>query len=413
MTQAPVPAASRWFLASVATYMAPNGMQMVLLPYLMAIELNQSAGRFGLTQMIGQLPLLLFLTMGGWIADRVDTRRLLMGVQAAAVVMPVTLALMLWLGMAGEVTVLAWAFAWGLVGAFSVPARDGLLKRVAGTDVQRMVILALGTQFAMQMAGQALAGQAGRWGVAPVLVVQALVILLGVHVASRLPAGRASQAPQTDGLWRGLAGGFALIASTPVLRATYLVTIAMGVFFGGVFLVMMPLAVRDLYAGSAQDISFGYVAFGLGTLLCIVWLMRRGGARRPGRALLLSQFTGCLCLVPIAFGPPQWLFLACIFFWGMSGGLAMTMSRTIMQEQSPATHQSRVMAALTLATVGGGPVGALLSGQVIEAFGVRGGVVLPIVGVLALTFASIAMHPIGRLQSQSHAARSTAAPARS
>ncbi len=86
-----------------------------------------------------------------------------------------------------------------------------------------------------------------------------------------------------------LAGGFALILSTPVLRATYLITIGMGVFFGGVFLVLLPLAVRDLYAGGARDISFAYVAFGLGTLLCIVGLMRRGGARRPGRALLVSQ----------------------------------------------------------------------------------------------------------------------------
>ena len=108
----PIPPPARCFLASVAAYMVPNGIQMVLLPYLMAIELNQSAGRFGLTQMIGQLPLLLFLLMGGWVADRVDTRRWLMGVQAAAVVMPLVLALMLWTGRAGETTVLVWAVAW-------------------------------------------------------------------------------------------------------------------------------------------------------------------------------------------------------------------------------------------------------------------------------------------------------------
>ncbi len=412
LSRAPVPAAARWFLASVATYMVPNGIQMVLLPYLTAIELHQSASRFGVTQMIGQLPLLLFLLVGGWIADRVDTRRWLMGVQAAAIVMPVVLAALLWFGLAGEVTVLVWAVAWGLVGALSMPARDGLLRRVAGADVQRMVTLALGTQFAMQMLGQALAGQAGRWGAVSLLAMQAAIVVLGVFVASRLPPGRVAHAAQGAGLWRGLAGGFALILSTPVLRSTYLVTVGMGVFFGGVFLVLLPLAVRDLYAGSARDISLAYVAFGLGTLLCILGLMKRGGARRPGRALLISQLTGCLSLLPIAFGPPLWLFFVCIFVWGMSGGLAMTMSRTIMQEQSPATHQSRVMAALTLATTGGGPLGALLAGQVIERFGVPGGVALPIVGVTTLTLVSIALHPISRLQSQSHAGHGAATQAR-
>src|SRR4029450_10273901 len=52
--------ATRWYLASVATFMIPAGVQMVLVPYLLAIELNQPAARYGLTQMAGQLPMLLF-----------------------------------------------------------------------------------------------------------------------------------------------------------------------------------------------------------------------------------------------------------------------------------------------------------------------------------------------------------------
>ena len=196
----PIPPPARWFLASVAAYMVPNGIQMVLLPYLMAIELNQSAGRFGLTQMIGQLPLLLFLLMGGWVADRVDTRRWLMGVQAAAVVMPLVLALMLWTGRAGETTVLVWAVAWALVGAFSMPARDGLLKRVSGADVQRMVTLALGTQFAMQMVGQALAGQAARWGAVSLLLIQTTIVVVEMFVTSHLPSKHIPHTPQTKNL---------------------------------------------------------------------------------------------------------------------------------------------------------------------------------------------------------------------
>ena len=146
--------------------------------------------------------------------------------------------------------------------------------------------------------------------------------------------------------------------------------------------------------------------------MCIPGLSSRGGERSVRRALLISPLVGWLSLRQIAFGPPLGLFFACIFVWGMSGGLAMTMSRTIMQEQSPATHQSRVMAALTLATTGGGPLGALLAGQVIERFGVPGGVALPIVGVTTLTLVSIALHPISRLQSQSHAGHGAATQAR-
>ncbi len=69
--------------------------------------------------------------------------------------------------------------------------------------------------------------------------MQAAIVVLGVFVASSACHAGACPCAQA-GLWRGLAGGFALILSTPVLRSTYLITIGMGVFFGGVFLVLLP-----------------------------------------------------------------------------------------------------------------------------------------------------------------------------
>jgi hypothetical protein len=61
------------------------------------------------------------------------------------------------------------------------------------------------------------------------------------------------------------------------------------------------------------------------------------------------------------------------------------------------------MAALTLMTTGGGPIGALIMGQAAAAFGVRGAVLLPIVAVLGCTLASLAMHSVIGLSSRSHA----------
>jgi len=92
VTQPNLSTSARWFLTSVITYMIPNGIQMVMLSYLMAIELKQAPGSFGITQMVGQLPLLLFLLMGGWVADRVDTRRWLMTLQTIGLIMPLVLA---------------------------------------------------------------------------------------------------------------------------------------------------------------------------------------------------------------------------------------------------------------------------------------------------------------------------------
>ena len=403
MAQPNLSTSARWFLTSVITYMIPNGIQMVMLSYLMAIELKQAPGSFGITQMVGQLPLLLFLLMGGWVADRVDTRRWLMTLQTIGLIMPLVLAFLVWRNAVTEGSILIYAMVWGVVGAFSLPARDGLLRRVAGTNVQRMVGLAIGTQFGAQMLGQALAGQATRLGTVTVLVLEAALLAAGIFVASRLPGGRAKQAASKGSLLNELGAGLSMIFSTPVLMANYIISSGMGVFFGGVFLVLIPLAVRDLYHGGASDIASAYVMFAAGTLLSIARLTQRGGARRPGRALVTTQFTACAALLPISIGIPIWGFYMCIFLWGLSAGVAMTMSRTIMQEQAPSSHQARIMAALTLMTTGGGPLGAFITGQAIDSAGVQGAVLMPILGVLACTLASLATHSMIKLDSRSHA----------
>jgi MFS family permease len=400
-TARPGPSAERWYHASVAAFMMPAGIQSVMLAWLLAIELGQPAARFGVTQMLGQLPALLLLMVGGWLADRVDARRVLIGAQLAAIVMPLALTVALATGALGEAMVLAYALAWGVVSAFALPARDGLLNRVAGGQVQRMVTVAIGVQFGTQMLGQLLAGRAGQWGAPPILLAQAALLAVGVYAAWRLPAAApAAPAAGRASMWREIGGGFALLFRDVTIRATFLLLVGMGVFFAGVMVVLIPLAVRDLYGGGAQDIAVALTAFALGTLSSVALLMRRGGVAVPGRALCLSQFGGCAALTPIAADIGLWAFDACIFVWGMCGGLAMSMSRTILQENAPASHRSRVMAAFSVASAGGAPLGSLVMGLTIGVLGARAAVLVPIAGVALTTIGVMLTHPLWRLRSQ-------------
>ncbi len=399
-----------WYFAGIASFMAPAGIQAVLLPHLLAIELQQPAERFGATQMLGQLPLLGLLLFGGLAADRIDPRRLLMGLQLAAMLAPLALALAITLGQVGEGIVLLYAIAWGAVSAFAMPARDGLLNRVAGAAVQRTVTRAMAVQFGGQILGYAIGGFTDRTGVVAVLLVQCLVLGLGLLAAQRLPRGEAagdqrppgagSSAVPPERWWRALGGGLALLFADPAMRGTFLLLTGLGVFFAGTFVVLMPLAVRDLYGGSAQDISIGFALFVLGTLTSIIMLMRRGGTTYPGRALVAVLYLGCIVLAPIAFAPPIWGFYACLFLWGMGGGVAMTMARTIMQERAPASHRARAMAAFSLANAGGAPLGSLLMGMVVSAVGVQLAVLVPIIGVGVITTIVVLTHPMLGLRSQ-------------
>ncbi len=160
------------------------------------------------------------------------------------------------------------------------------------------------------------------------------------------------------------------------MRMTLLVSCAMGTCFMGSYIVTLPLLVREFYAGSATNLALMNAANSFGLVTTILILMRFGDIHRQGRALLLAQGLGALMLGSIGLGVSFTTLLVLVYVWGMGGGIAMSMSRTIMQEQAPADQRSRVMSFYSFAFMGSGPIGALLNGFAVQWIGPRGAIAL-------------------------------------
>ena len=97
--------------------------------------------------------------------------------------------------------------------------------------------------------------------------------------------------------------------------------------------------------------------------------MRKGDIQRQGRALLLAQGFGSVALACGGLGLGFYTLLASVFVWGMCGGFALTMSRTIMQERAPEKQRARIMAFYSFSLLGAVPLGALLSGYLVRWLG--------------------------------------------
>ncbi len=351
----------RWYIASVATFMVPGSIQMVLFPFLVAVVLAEPAERVGLAQTMSMLPSLLLVMIGGLVAERVDQRRLLMLIHCLAALPYLVLAALLWNGQLSYGLLLAYALVSGVLGAFSQPARDALVARIAGNQIQKAVTMTVGFTFALQLVGFALGSTASMIGPAPLLLLAGSIVLGGALVTARLqPApppehGRAAS-------WRDLTDGIGIVIASERMLPAFATIFSVGLFFGGAYMVLVPLFVRDVYAGTSGAIASAFGAFMFGTLFSTFALVRSGGIERQGRALMLALLTGALAIAPLSLAPPQWAFYVCIMLWGVSGGVAMTMSRTLMQEAAPEAYRARVMAIFSLGNMGGLPLGALLMG---------------------------------------------------
>ena len=110
----------------------PLGIQQVLFAWLAAIVLHMDAFAVGIAQMALMAPGILFLPLGGLVADRGNARRLLLRYHLLYAVPPLVLAGVLSMGGLSYPLLIAYGLAAGSIGAFAVPTRDALLPAVAG-----------------------------------------------------------------------------------------------------------------------------------------------------------------------------------------------------------------------------------------------------------------------------------------
>ena len=379
-----------WFLAF--------GLQMVLFPYLVRVLLQENEIRFGLAQMSMQLPTVLLILLGGFVADRTDTRRtVLIGCGLCA-------ATFLGLGVfvaGGHLTygtLIIYALIIGTIGAFVTPARDALLSRVAPGGVHRAVGFASLAQFGGQILGMAVATAAPLLGLPALLFGQAALMAAAAGAAMRIkprPAGapRIREGSVLGFMASEIGGGFRAAIASPVIAPVIICAVGMGMCFMGAFAVLLPLIVQNYFPSDlvgpartqiATALGIFSLTFWVGSILSATALLRFGHIRRKGVVYLASLFTGASVLVLCSIPMPFWLLCGLNFVWGLGGGVAMTLGRSLVQQYAPPDKVARVLSIFTLGTMGGAPAGAVLYGVLAHAIGPHAAILFPGVGMLVI-----------------------------
>lgn len=114
---------SSWFMAF--------GLQMVLFPYLItsANYLNLDGLELGLANMALSAPSVVFLLIGGVVAERADGKRLLILLHLLAAVPALGLAAAVASGQLTYPLMIFYGITIGTVGAFMMPARDAIDRK--------------------------------------------------------------------------------------------------------------------------------------------------------------------------------------------------------------------------------------------------------------------------------------------
>ena len=147
-----------------------------------------------------------------------------------------------------------------------------------------------------------------------------------------------------------------------------------------------------------------FVTFWLGAFVSSVALSMVKAIKRQGRFLLTAQLFGSLAILPMMTRIPHWGFLVIVFVWGLSAGVSIAMSRSIVQDAAPKDQLARVLSIYQLGFMAGAPFGAFIMGWLVDAFGPYKIALVPALGMSAMIFWVVLRTPIWNLKNESYTA---------
>ena len=186
-------------------------------------------------------------------------------------------------------------------------------------------------------------------------------------VASALGALRFGTCPLPDGLagdgvdrHGAIREGISIALGNEPLRSLLALTAVFGIAIAANTLLLPELA-RDVLGTESLAASALNVVMSLGMVSTSMLLALRWSPARPGRVLSIVT-TIALGGGLIAIGSSTAYLPAAIFafLWGITGGIAMTLMRTLTQVHTPPELMGRVMGLAATAQNGAFPIGALI-----------------------------------------------------
>lgn len=357
-------------------------LQIWLVQWLLVFHLEVSATVFGLSRALIDTPPLLMLLVAGVIGDRVDGRRVLITLSCAACVPPLLIAAAV--DQLSYLPVVVFGVVMALLQSATEPSRAAMMNGITRIDIQRTVTLSTLVTTVVSLGAIWLGGRLESAGIGYVLLLE--VVLLSVAAAAVFPL---APQPPANGPTRNLAAGLRALWRLPLVRNVIGLNLVSSMFNAGAYLVVVPLIVREVYAGDAAFLASVFIAFTLGNAGSTVALLLFMPLKRPGLVFLVMQLTRVGILAALWFEPPVWLFLALMTCWGVNMAVTTTLVRTTVQELAPPEHRAKILSVLLASFMVSSPVSALVLGFVVALGGAS-------VGLLPGVVVSLALFLVGR-----------------
>jgi len=352
-------------------------------------DLSTSPTAVAMVQAAATLPVFLLAIPAGVLADTLDRRKFLIGIQLLLASVSVCLALLSVAGMHTVASLVALTFLGGVGAALMGPTWQAIVPElVEKKNLKDAIALnSLGINIARAV-GPALGGL--------ILASLGAAITYGVDVISYafvIAALLWWRRPKTedDALTERFPGAFrAGLRYARASRELHVVLLRAFLFFAAASSVwaLLPLVARQLLQGGAGFYGILLGAVGLGAIGGAVVMPRLRDRLSTDNLLLIAALVAAAVMMCLSLAPPKWTAVVALLVLGIAWIAALTTLNGVAQGILPNWVRGRSLAvyltvfngAMTLGSLGWG---AVASGIGIQSTLIAGAIALVVIGLIA------------------------------
>jgi MFS family permease len=354
-------------VSNIGTWMQRTAQDWLVLTGLT----HHNATAVGVVMSLQFGPQLLLLPISGFIADRLDRRKVLFATQASMGLSALGLGLLTVLGVVQLWHVYLFAFVLGCVSAIDAPARQSFVAELVGEEDLPNAVALNSTSFnGARTIGPAVAGvMIGMIGSGWVFLANALSFAAVLVSLSFL---RTRELHRRDHVSRarrgGLVSGFVYVWRRPDLFSVLLMLLIVGTF-GLNFPIFISTMTASAFHADASRYGLLSSVMAIGSVSGALLAAHRA---KPDVPLLIGAgaLFGVGCTAAAIM--PDWrLFGVMLALTGLAVQTFTTSTNALVQISTEPAMRGRVLAILLAVALGGTPLGAPIVGWVADRFGPR------------------------------------------
>ncbi|HJW50305.1 MAG TPA: MFS transporter [Candidatus Limnocylindria bacterium] len=373
-----------------------NHVQSIAMPFQL-LALGASPLQLGIAVALDTLSGVVFLLVGGAVADRVARRTLII---ASDLLGGCVVAVVAFLSATNQLRiehVYVARVALGAADAFLRPAYTAIIADIVPTDVLRAGNAArlLGRSVA-RIAGPAVGGVAVALG-GPALAFGINALTFVFSIGTLLLASPARRAVASSvSLLRDIREGFSYVFSVGWLWTTTLYFMAVNFAYAGQPGVLTPLLVRDVLAGDAETFGAIMSAYGVGSILASV-VVAQLAIRRPGRVLFAFELLAGVAVLAIGLLPSSLPVVVSMAIMGMGLSSSTVIWEALLQRHVPERMLGRVASIDLLGNSLINPMAPIAAAALVGSIGPAGTFVAAAAYAMVLASIGLVASPLRRI----------------